>query len=138
MAHEPTGLGDRGQALWDSLKTGNLLKDALALEIARTADRLDEMDNIIQGKGVLNLMQFRLTELPSEDGDPYVVEVKFNAVMSEAKGLQGSLVSLSARYEALSGAGPATQAGPVKAGPAKPLPDNVSPLDSILRRAKTS
>lgn len=127
---DPASLGERGAALWERLSTGDPLVDALALEIARTADRLDEMDNIIQGKGVLNLMQFRLTELPSEDGDPYTVEVKFNAVMSEAKGQQAILATLVSKYEATAAKGaPAARGGAVPAE----LPDNVSPLDRILK-----
>lgn len=128
---EPTGLGERGQVLWEHLKRGDPLVDALALEIARTADRLDELDNIIQGKGVLDLMQFRLTDLPSDEGDPFVVEVKFNAVMSEAKGQQASLVSLVARYDSL-----ATSSAPAQSGTPANLPANVSPLASILERRK--
>lgn len=128
---DPSGLGERGAALWAHMSTGDPVVDALALEVARTADRLDELDNIIQGKGVLNLMQFRLSELPSDDGDPYVVEVKFNAVMSEAKGQQSVLASLISKYEAtVAKAAPAAaRAGSVP----DELPDNVSPLERILK-----
>lgn len=128
---DPSGLGERGAVLWADLRTGDPLADAVALEVARTADRLDELDNIIQGKGVLELMQFRLTELPLEEGDPFTVEVKFNAVMSEAKGQQAALVSLATKYEALASRG--------KSKPSSlpaDLPDNVSSLDSILGRMK--
>lgn len=80
----PTGLGDRGLALWQSLSTGDVARDALVLEASRLADRLDELDNIIQGKGVLDLMQFRL-DFPESDGEPFTVEVRFQNVLSEAR-----------------------------------------------------
>lgn len=132
---DPTGLGERGATLWAALSTGSPLVDAVALELARTADRLDELDNIIQGKGVLNLMQFRVTNLADgrDPDEPLHVEVKFNAVMSEAKGQQASLVSLATKYEALVGTSkPVSRSSPTPAE----LPANVSPLTSILDRAK--
>ena len=64
------GLGERGKELWDALNTGEVPRDSLVLEAARTADRLNELDNIIQGKGVLELIQSglispRVTASPS-------------------------------------------------------------------------
>ncbi|GAP53720.1 hypothetical protein AHiyo6_02850 [Arthrobacter sp. Hiyo6] len=83
---EHFGLGERGSAIFQALATGvsDPARIALITEAARTADRLDELDNIIQGKGVLNLMQFRL-DFPSEDGEPFTVEVKFQNVLAEAR-----------------------------------------------------
>jgi hypothetical protein len=64
----------------------------LALEACRAADRLDELDSIIHGKGVLHLMQFRLKDLFSPDDERRVsVEVKFDSVLSEARQQQGVL-----------------------------------------------
>ncbi|MGO2634647.1 MAG: hypothetical protein ACTH9H_12965 [Galactobacter sp.] len=126
---DPSGLGERGISLWSHLSTGDPVIDALALEIARTADRLDELDSIIQGKGVLNLMHFRLTDIPFDEGDPFTVEVKFNAVMSEAKGQQSALTSLVAKYETTVKAEPTSKRQPA----AQDLPDNVSPLDRIMK-----
>lgn len=37
----PAGLGERGVALWEALAVGDPPVDAVALEAARTADRLD-------------------------------------------------------------------------------------------------
>ncbi|MFW0120295.1 hypothetical protein ACN08Y_10315 [Rothia sp. P5764] len=78
------GLGERGQALFEELSDGSAARDALALEAARLADRLDELDRIIHGDGVLNLMQFRL-DFPEGDDEPFVVEVKFQNVLAEAR-----------------------------------------------------
>ena len=122
----PVGLGERGVEIWQALKTGEIARDALVLEAARTADRLDELDNIIQGKGVLELMQFRLSSDLGGDGD-LTVEVKFSAPLAEAKSQQAALVSLITKYEALTAKAPGSPAV---------LPANVTPLDSILGRAK--
>lgn len=91
----PAGLGERGMTLWESLSNGDPPNDAMALEAARTADRLDELDNIIQGKGVLNLMQFRvLSNEATDDSREINVEVKFNAVLAEARQQGAALAGL--------------------------------------------
>lgn len=85
---EPSGLGERGSAVFQSLASGvtDPARVALITEAARTADRLDELDNIIQGKGVLHLMQFRvLDDIINEDDRQINVDVKFNAVLAEAR-----------------------------------------------------
>lgn len=38
----PAGLGERGVALWQSMSGADVARNALVLEAARTADRLDE------------------------------------------------------------------------------------------------
>lgn len=83
---EHFGLGERGSAIFQALAKGvsDPARIALITEAARTADRLDELDNIIQGKGVLSLMQFRL-DFPREDGEPFTVEVRFQNVLAEAR-----------------------------------------------------
>jgi hypothetical protein len=53
---------------------------ALLVEAARIADRLDDIDAIIAGNGVLDLLRFRLV-----DDEGRVAEVKFDNVMSEAR-----------------------------------------------------
>jgi hypothetical protein len=98
----PSGLGERGVALWLALSTGDAPVDAMALEAARTADRLDELDNIIQGKGVLDLMQFRL-DFPTDDGEPFTVEVKFNAVLAEARQQGAALAGLLTKLAQVDG-----------------------------------
>ena len=126
----PVGLGERGVEIWQALKSGEIARDALVLEAARTADRLDELDNIIQGKGVLELMQFRL-DFPEGDDEPFVVEVKFQSVLSEARQQQtvfANLVEKISRY-GLSATAP-------KGGEVKPVPAGVTSLDKI--RAKVA
>ena len=122
---EPPGLGERGSALWQAMATEDVPRNALVLEAARLADRLDELDNIIQGKGVLNLMQFRL-DFPEGDDEPFVVEVKFQAPLAEA------------RQQATALAGILTKLAPAEkkaaAAPTPALGENVTPLDAIMRR----
>jgi hypothetical protein len=50
------------------------------VEAARIADRLDDLDLIISGKGVLQLLRFRLS-----DDEGRVAEVKFDGVLAEAR-----------------------------------------------------
>lgn len=124
---EPAGLGERGSAIWQAMASNDAPRNALVLEAARTADRCDELDNIIQGKGVLNLMQFRVLSSEVMDDDRNInVEVKFGAPLAEARqqamALAGLLSKLSPA-DAKAAAGPA----PAPAG-------NVTPLDAIRQR----
>lgn len=122
---DPTGLGDRGARLWEHLSTGDPARDALALEAARLADRLDELDQIIQGKGVLNLMQFRLEGLPEGKGEPYAVEVKFQSVLTEARQQQTALATVLGKID--------TPPAKDKATPTRPssgTPANVTPIEA--------
>lgn len=121
-----TGLAERGLSIYRQHAGQDATVNALALEAARAADRLDELDRIIQGKGVLELMQFRLKELPSEpgeSGEPFVVEVKFQAVLAEARGQQANFAALTAKLLALTSS--QTQTAP--AGRAA----NVTPLEAV-------
>jgi hypothetical protein len=99
-------------------------RNTLVLEAARLADRLDELDNIIQGKGVLNLMQFRL-DFPENEDEPYTVEVKFQTPLAEARQQAIALTTI------LSKLAPADAAAKPSAVPA---PTNVTPLDRIKAR----
>ncbi|SEI44935.1 hypothetical protein SAMN04487917_101352 [Arthrobacter sp. yr096] len=124
----PAGLGERGLSLWEAMSGKDVARNALVLEAARIADRLDELDNIIQGKGVLNLMQFRLhlNEI-DEDGDRNInVEVKFAAPLAEARQQATALAAI------LSKLAPAESAAAKPAG--KPMPAGVTPLDRIRQR----
>ena len=124
----PVGLGERGMALWVALSSGDTARDSLALEVARTADRLDELDNIIQGKGVLNLMQFRVHALEDDGEDRNInVEVKFAAPLAEARQQGAALAGLLTKLgisEAPAGASN------------QPLPANVSPLSKLRDKMK--
>ena len=122
---EPPGLGERGSALWQAMATDDVPRNALVLEAARLADRLDELDNIIQGKGVLNLMQFRLHMESSEDGE-YNVEVKFQHVFAEARQQATALATILTKLA------PAEKKA--AAAPPPALSENVTPLDAIMRR----
>lgn len=94
----PAGLGERGMALWTSLgQVESTAAGAIALEACRAADRLDELDNIIQGKGVLNLMQFRVLNREKSDDDLNInVKVEFSSVLAEARQQQLALRQLLA------------------------------------------
>lgn len=130
----PVGLGERGLALWAALSGEDVARNGLVLEAARLADRLDELDGIIQGKGVLNLMQFRVIDKEVTDDSLNInVEVKFQNVLSEA------------RRQATAFAGILRALGPVEAGAAAGAADGpvATPLDGLMkkiaeRRAKTS
>ena len=131
-AEIPAGLHDRGRHLWTTLGlTLDSPAGQLALEACRTADRLDELDSIIAGKGVLNLMQFRLHEHWDDEGDRTVaVEVKFQSVLTEARGQQanfaGLLGAIASKVKATDQPAPAPTAGAS------------SPLDELARRRATS
>lgn len=90
-------LGKRGKKLLKSLapEGSSDATAALAMEAARIADRLDELDRIIAGKGVLELMRFRLKDLFSDEDDRNVsVEVRFDNVLSEARQQAAALNTL--------------------------------------------
>lgn len=85
----PQGLAVGGRKLWSAICADHEDLDATQLvqleEACRAKDRLDELDSIIHGKGVLDLMRFRLHESWGEDGDRTVlVEVKFDNVITTA------------------------------------------------------
>lgn len=86
-------LGPAGQAFFEAL-SGYVVKhpDAtrvLIREAARAVDRLEEMDDIIGGKDVLDLLRFRL-----RDHEGKVAEVKFDAILSEARQQQSNFSNL--------------------------------------------
>lgn len=124
---EPVSLGERGLALWLDLSKGVTDAGRLALitEAARVADRLDELDNIIQGKGVLNLMQFRvLSHEVMEDERNINVEVKFQNVLSEA------------RQQATAFAGLLKSIGMPGDAVAAPVAAPKSPLDELMAKRR--
>lgn len=86
-------LGPEGQALFEALSSAIVKHKAatmpLILEAARAVDRLADIDDIIAGKDVLNLLRFRLS-----DDEGNIAEVKFDAVMSEARQQQSNLASI--------------------------------------------
>lgn len=86
-------LGPEGKALFEALSSAVVRHKAatmpLILEACRAVDRLADLDEVIAGKGVLDLLRFRLAD---EEGR--VAEVKFDAVLSEARQQQSNLSSL--------------------------------------------
>lgn len=86
-------LGAHGRAFFDSIKpsikTHAAATEALLLEAARTVDRLHDLDDIVAGKGVLNLLRFRLM-----DDDGRVAEVKFDSVLAEVRQQQTALTTM--------------------------------------------
>lgn len=115
----PSGLGETGSAIYLSKAAGVVDPAALALikEAARCADRLDELDNIIQGKGVLNLMRFRMPH-GDWDNSEVTVEVKFDHVLAEARQQQQRLTSLLQSVNAITPA--VAPALPAEEKPAEP------------------
>lgn len=138
MTDTTYGLGDRGEALYERYACADVAVNVLAMEAARAADRLDELDNIIQGKGVLNLMQFRLRELPDLDAeDPTcTVEVQFQNVLSEARQQQGNLAALIAKLSAMDSTKRAADPPPGETKPSwEDRVGNVTPLQSARAAA---
>ena len=80
-------LGERGQVLWRALgRDEDSAAGALALEACRIADRLEELNEIIAGRGVLDLLRFRLSPgWWDDDGQHVQVRVEFSNPMGEAR-----------------------------------------------------
>lgn len=84
----PIKLGTRGQELFDLLapESADASQKAIALEAARMADRLDALDGVIAGKGVVELMHFRVRHAVNEEG-VVTVDLVIDAALSEARQL---------------------------------------------------
>lgn len=81
----PAGLADRGTALWAALAEVRDLAGGnatLAEEACRIADRLDGLDDVIRGKGVLKLMHFRSM---LGNNDPRHIILSVDEVFAEAR-----------------------------------------------------
>lgn len=77
------GLRGRGRALWDEITEGYALdatQRAILEEACRCAERLDGLDRIIAGKGVLELLHAR-----HMDEDGACISLTVDGVMSEAR-----------------------------------------------------
>lgn len=143
----PAGLGPGGRALWRSIAKEHTLDGVQRVQLTeacRAKDRLDEMDRIIHGKGVLELMRFRTDALGYDDDDRSVtVTVKFDAVIERANTTANTMKQLLAALrlpDADSGARPQRR-GPrgaqnptVPGGAAKA--GKVSSLDRARERAR--
>jgi len=133
----PSDLGPRGTELYNELKNGDPANDAIALEAARLADRLDDLNAIILGRGVLNLMRLRL-DLPQHPEDPYTVEIKVDEVLKESRAQSLALSQLIARIRRLDGAAESKPSASAPAPAAAPTGEGlatVSPLEAARQAA---
>ena len=85
----PDGLSPRAAKFWDTITREHSpsAADLLILEEAcRMKDRLDGLNDVIQGKGVINLMHLRIPHA-LEEGDDGTVQVTMTVdnVLSEAR-----------------------------------------------------
>ena len=94
----PPGLGETGSAIYLSKAAGVSDPAALALikEAARCADRLDDLDEVIQGKGVLDLLMARvLHDDIHKNGDHHMhIKLSFGSTIAEARQQQLRLTTL--------------------------------------------
>lgn len=99
-----SGLSERAASVYEALDSpdADAARRSLMLEAARTVARLDELDSIIAGKGVLELMRFRLHESWDDENDRTVrVEVKFDNVLAEARQQAAALRQMVTALEAV-------------------------------------
>ncbi|UUX60162.1 hypothetical protein [Glutamicibacter halophytocola] len=105
MLAEPPGLGERGSTLFRSLTDGedNPLVIEVAIEAARAADRLDDLDRAIQGQGVLDLMRATIEDM---EKFPEKIEIKldFRGVLMEGRQQQDNFRKLLAEVQRLKSA----------------------------------
>lgn len=89
----------------------------LALEACRAADRLEDLDAVVRGKGVVELLTFRLQHhFDDEAGDRnIVVKVEFGQVLAEARQQQAGLKALLESLGVKGGAAAGKSAGPAPA-----------------------
>ena len=97
MTASDWGLQERGAALYDEFDGDDVpaSRQSQVVEVARLVDRLEELNSVIAGKGVLNLMRFRLSESWGDEDDRTVlVRVQFDSVLAEARQSQLALERL--------------------------------------------
>ena len=86
----------RGQKLWDEITEAHDLdptQRVILEEACRCADRLDQLDDVIAGKGVLQLMHFRHMLDQGADDERHIV-LTVDAALSEARQQQNVLKQL--------------------------------------------
>jgi len=99
---EAPTLGRRGGLIYAALVDdgASVQRQVLAEEAARITDRLDELDRIIHGKGVLELMRFRVLDAYTTSADDDArqvtlnVKVSFDSVLGEARQQAGRLAAI--------------------------------------------
>lgn len=80
-------LGVRGAELWAEVMESNVLDSSqrvILLEACRTVDRLQGLDDVVRGKGVLELMHFRVPSAMDDQG-LVTVHLTVDGVLSEAR-----------------------------------------------------
>ena len=136
----PDGLGEGGRALWCAVADDyvlDIMQRVQLEEACRAKDRLDEFDSIIHGKGVIELMHFRIPHA-FQTGDDVTVEVKFDNVISQANATANLMKQLLAAMrlpDAATGKKPQYRGARGAQKPSMPG-GNVSSLDRA-RAAKT-
>ena len=92
--------GPGGRALWSAVTSAHDLDEVQRVQLTeacRMKDRLDEFDQIIQGKGVLNLMRFRMEDIDAMADEPSAtVVVKFDGVIDKANATANAMKQLLA------------------------------------------
>jgi hypothetical protein len=86
----------RGKQLWDEITDEHDLdptQRVILEEACRTADRLDQLDDVISGKGVLQLMHFR-SMLDRDTDDERHIVLTVDGALSEARQQQNVLKQL--------------------------------------------
>jgi hypothetical protein len=96
----PSGLSAGGRRLWREVVEAHQLditQLVMLEEACRAKDRLDELARIIEGKGVLELMHFRIPHafIPGLNGE-VTVEVKFDQVINQANATANGMKQLLA------------------------------------------
>lgn len=84
----PSTLGSRGKKLWREIVRANELDAVQKVtleEACRCADRLEELDGIIRGKGVGQLMRFRLELEDALENPRAEIRVTVDGVLAEAR-----------------------------------------------------
>lgn len=96
---KPDDLAAGGAALWDAIAAEHEL-DAVQVvqltEACRQKDRLDDLDRMIRGKGVLNLMRLRL-DIDDMVMDPEAtITIKMDGVLDKANSTANTMKQLLA------------------------------------------
>jgi hypothetical protein len=92
----PDQLGERGAETWAAITEGrqsDALWQALVLEACRIVDRLDQLNDIIAGKGVLQLMHLRRMDRDLS-AETVKIVMTVDAVLTEAREQAGQLRQL--------------------------------------------
>lgn len=137
MNCEPAGLGERGSRVYRSLTEGeeNPLIIETAIEAARAADRLDDLDRAIQGEGVLDLMRAALEDNGITNSELKIsIKLSFAGVLMEGRHQQDNYRKLLAEVGRLKAA-----AGTLKGqdkGYAQPEPAVQATVDDELARRR--